>query len=97
MISISLLSPLTRIEFSNEADLVNLLEPHKDGLLIQDSLHRKDANYRAVFLPQVWNSIPEPEQFLQHLKAKAGMKRDYWSSDVIAWKFSVVKTSSFFK
>ena len=68
-ISISLLSEPARIDFSNEDDLLQLLRPKVDGLI----LHNSDA--RAVFLPQVWNDLAEPKDFLRHLKAKAGIAR----------------------
>ncbi len=34
---------------------------------------------RATFLPKVWDTLPEPSQFLAALKAKCGLERDYWS------------------
>ena len=66
-ISISVLTPPVPIEFRDEADLLRKLEPGIDGLTITA------AGRQATFLPQVWHSLAEPEQFLAHLKHKAGL------------------------
>lgn len=66
-ISISLLVPQERIEFENEEELLRALEPGVHGLTISARGHR------ASFLPQVWETLPDPVGFLAHLKAKAGL------------------------
>ena len=33
----------------------------------------------ATFLPAVWESLPEPEDFLGRLREKAGLPSRYWS------------------
>lgn len=81
-LSLSLLSPPREITFHNEDDLLHRLHAHIDGLIIDDGLHR------AVFLPQVWAQLPEPRDFLSHLKAKAGMSGESpLTSKVRAWRF----------
>ena len=87
-ISISVLSPQTAIAFNGEDDLLAKLRPGKDGLLIQE------GGRRAVFLPVVWESLPEPRKFLSQLKLKARFKEDYWSSNVRAWRFTTESVSS---
>lgn len=69
-IEVSLLSLPVPVEFSNEADLLKTLVPHEDGLIITWHTHR------ATFLPQVWEELPDPGQFLFHLKLKAGVPAD---------------------
>jgi hypothetical protein len=79
--SVSVLSPPQPMTFSGESDLLARLRPGVDGLIIQGGEHR------ALFLPQVWQSLPEPKQFLGQLKLKAGLTADYWSKDFKAWRF----------
>lgn len=80
-VSLSILSPSAPMTFRDEADLLSQLRPRIDGLIIEDSKHR------ALFLPSVWEQIPEAKVFLAHLKAKAGMKKDHWSPTFKAWRF----------
>lgn len=75
-IHISILTPARPLEFSSEADLVARLRPGVDGLILEDGRHR------GTFLPSVWESLPEPREFLRHLKHKAGLSPDYWSDTV---------------
>ena len=70
------LSLLTRPEpmtFEDEADLLGQLRPGEDGLVLQDGPNR------GTFLPSVWESLPEPADFLAHLKQKAGLAANHWS------------------
>ena len=53
-------------------DLVNKLRPGIDGVII------KKGYASATFLPQVWSQLPNPENFLLHLCAKAGLPGDCW-------------------
>ena len=80
-ISISLLSEPKQINFSDEADLLNKIVPYKDGLII------KDNNLQAVYLPCVWEELPEKELFLKSLKMKAGMPPEHFSSSFEAYRF----------
>lgn len=69
-VEVSLLSPPVPIEFSSESELLELIVPGKDGLVISNGMHR------ATFLPQVWEQLPEPKEFLSHLKQKSGLPGD---------------------
>ena len=40
------------------------------------------GRHRGTFLPQVWEQLPEPAEFLAHLKRKAGLPTDFWAEDV---------------
>ena len=66
-IHIAILSPLQPLDFDGDDNLLTLLRPNIDGLLIQSD-HR-----RATFLPTVWSSFPGGREFLAALKKKAGM------------------------
>jgi MEMO1 family protein len=85
-LSVTLLSSLQPMSFANEAELLSNLRPREDGLLIED------AGRYAVFLPVVWDMLPEKQEFLAHLKAKAGLSRDHWSPNFRASRFSVKQT-----
>jgi AmmeMemoRadiSam system protein A len=84
-LSISILTPPQRMSFKDEADLLNQLRPHVDGLIIEDSRRR------ALFLPSVWEALPDPKSFLAHLKVKAGLPANHWSKDFKAQRFEAVE------
>lgn len=88
VISISVLGTPDELRFLDETELLEALRPGTDGVII-----RCDGR-RAVFLPQVWRTLPEPREFLAYLKAKAGFERGYWSDDFRAWRFGVDSVSS---
>ena len=81
-LSISLLSKPMAMSFENEPDFIDQIRPGIDGLIIED--HGR----RAVFLPQVWEDLPTKQQFLAHLKQKAGLSADHWSPGFQAWRFT---------
>ena len=72
---VSLLGPLEPIRFTDEADALRQLRPHVDGVVLSWQRHR------ALFLPQVWDQLPEPSRFLAALKRKAGLSPDFWAQD----------------
>jgi len=84
-VEVSLLSRPEPLRFGNQADLLSQLRPQVDGLILECGPHR------STFLPQVWESLPEPAMFLAHLKAKAGLPQDFWSADMLAARYTVEK------
>jgi uncharacterized protein len=80
-IRLSLLTPTEPIPFTSEQDLIAQLQPGIDGLILQEG-HR-----RGTFLPSVWETLPKPEQFLRHLKQKAGLPPDYWSGKIRMYRY----------
>lgn len=78
-ISISILSSASEMTFNSEKDLLQQLRVGVDGLILNYQ------NATATFLPVVWEQLKTPELFLAQLKIKAGLKRDFWHSDI---KFS---------
>ena len=46
---------------------------------------------RSTFLPQVWEQLPQPREFMAHLKHKAGLPADFWSPDVKLSRYTVEK------
>lgn len=75
-ISLSVLGPSSPISFESEQDLLAQLRPGVDGLVLSSGHHR------GTFLPSVWEQLPQPQEFLRHLKLKAGLTPDYWSDDL---------------
>lgn len=71
-IEISHLTPPQPLEYSSPEDLVRKLRPGIDGVVIRDKFRR------ATFLPQVWDKLPEPENFLNQLCLKLGEQRNTW-------------------
>ncbi len=71
-IEISILSEPQPLIYRDGDDLLNKLRPNIDGVII-----RKEAA-SATFLPQVWEQLPRPHDFLAHLCTKAGLASDSW-------------------
>lgn len=84
-LSLSVLTPPLAMSFADEADLLGQLRPRIDGLIIEDGGHR------ALFLPSVWEQLPDKHAFIAHLKAKAGLRPDHWSSGFKASRFQAVE------
>ena len=80
-IHISILTPAEPLAFTSEQDLLNQLQPGMDGLIFQEGLRR------GTFLPSVWETLPSPEQFLRHLKQKAGLPPEYWSEHIRIYRY----------
>ncbi len=80
-LEISILGSPEPIQFSSETELLRQLEPGVDGLILEERGHR------GTFLPTVWQSLPEPREFLRQLKRKAGLPPDYWSPTVRVWRY----------
>ena len=72
-LEVSVLSPMEPMQVADESDLLDQLQPGVDGLVIVEGMRR------ATFLPKVWESLPEPQQFVAQLKLKCGLPQDYWS------------------
>ena len=80
---ISILGPSEPMQFESEEDLIRQLRPGVDGLVLSD------RGRRGTFLPSVWQSLPEPRDFLRHLKQKAGLPPDYWSDTLQVARYTV--------
>jgi AmmeMemoRadiSam system protein A len=71
-IDVSILSEPVPLVYSDADDLLAKLRPAVDGVII-----RKGAA-SATFLPQVWEQLPAPQDFLGHLCLKAGLSSKVW-------------------
>lgn len=79
-VEVSLLSEIKRIQYKDERDLLSKIYPH--GIILAE------RDRRAVYLPVVWEQLPDREVFLNSLKEKAGFPADYFSRSIEAYKFS---------
>ncbi|HEX6269814.1 MAG TPA: AmmeMemoRadiSam system protein A [Anaerolineales bacterium] len=80
-------SRLTRpipLEYKDADDLLSKLHPNVDGVILCDATGR-----RATFLPQVWEMLRNPAEFLDNLCYKMGVSYDSWRSahfDVLVYQ-----------
>ncbi len=84
-LEISVLSALEPLSFSDERDALGKLRPGIDGIVFEYGHHA------STFLPQVWENIREPADFLAHLKQKAGLPPDFWDRDVKLARYTAKK------
>lgn len=73
-IEISILTEPKPMEYHDSADLLKKLRPNVDGVTISA------GHTSATFLPQVWEQLPKPQEFLSHLCMKAGLSADAWKN-----------------
>ena len=71
-IEVSILTEPRPLEYQNGQDLTKKLRADIDGVII------RKGHASATFLPQVWEQLPQPEEFLSHLCMKAGLSSDAW-------------------
>jgi uncharacterized protein len=71
-IEVSRLTPPVPLEYDRPEDLPLRLHPGVDGVIL------KDGPKRATFLPQVWDQLATPEEFLSHLCEKMGAPSNLW-------------------
>ena len=86
-VEISLLSTTLAMEVRDEADALAQLRPGVDGIIFEY------GRYRSTFLPQVWENLAQPREFLAMLRRKAGLPDDFWAEDVKLSRYSVTKWS----
>jgi AmmeMemoRadiSam system protein A len=71
-IEISRLTRAIPLDYKDADDLLSKLRPHVDGVIIKDGLRR------ATFLPQVWEKLPDPSDFMDNLCYKMGAGDRHW-------------------
>ena len=87
-LEISMLSSATPIAFSSEEEARDALRPAIDGVILRYHPHHGTARH-GLFLPQVWQSLPDPKDFLDELKRKAGLPRTFWAPEITLERFTV--------
>jgi AmmeMemoRadiSam system protein A len=81
-VSISILSPREPVTAGSQTEALGALRPGVDGLVLSDGARR------GVFLPKVWEDVPDPVQFLMLLKRKAGLPEHLWPSTLTLERFT---------
>jgi len=71
-IEVSVLTVPKPLPFDSPDDLLRKLRPHRDGVVL------RIGPAMATFLPQVWEQLPDKEEFLAHLSRKAGCPANAW-------------------
>ncbi len=70
-IEVSVLSELEPLEVSDEEDALRKMRPGVDGIELSA------MGRRAVFIPKMWEQLPEPREFLYSLRRKAGLPNQW--------------------
>lgn len=73
-VEVSVLTRPQPLPYSDAQDLLDKLEPGRDGVILEKGGHH------STFLPQVWEQLPDKKTFLEHLSVKGGMPRDGWKT-----------------
>jgi AmmeMemoRadiSam system protein A len=71
-IEISVLTPSRSLKFESPEQIPQLIRPHIDGVTLKFGMNR------STFLPQVWEKISDPVQFLGMLSRKMGLPEEAW-------------------
>jgi hypothetical protein len=75
-IQISVLHPPEAIAFDSEENLIAKVRPGTDGLIVEEN------GRTGTLLPSVWEHLPDPGDFVRHVKLKAGLPSSYWSTSI---------------
>ncbi len=81
-IKLSVLSAPEAMVVASEAQLLLALRPGIDGVIFSD------AGRSATFLPDVWQSFPSPQAFIDQLRTKAGLPARHWSEQVKVQRYT---------
>lgn len=84
-LEVSLLEPAVAMTFEDETDAIAQLRPGQDGLILTW------RSRRSTFLPQVWDTLPDPRAFMRQLKLKAGLPADFWDDTMTLARYGVKK------
>lgn len=82
-IEVSVLSQPEVLSVDSEQALIAHLTNNKVGVILSDN------HAQALFLPQVWEQIRQPAEFVRQLKIKAGWQGNYWSPTMTVKTFIV--------
>jgi hypothetical protein len=84
-VEVSLIEPARPMPTASEAEAHAALRPGVDGVVLEW------RGRHATFLPQVWEHLPRPREFLAALKRKAGLPADFWAADLRLSRYRVRK------
>jgi len=83
-IEVSVLSAPELLRVSSLREAYAALHPGVDGVILQIG-----ACHRATLLPQMWQDLPDPAQFLGHLWLKAGVAPGVWHEGTTLQTYTV--------
>jgi AmmeMemoRadiSam system protein A len=84
-VEVSVLSAREPLAVASESEAIGEIRPGLDGIYLEY------GHLSSTFLPQVWESLPDPREFLGELKRKAGLPRDFWDERVRLSRYTVEK------
>ena len=84
-VEVSVLSRPEAIAAQSEAEALEAMRAGIDGVIVEY------AGRRATFLPQVWESLPDPLDFLSQLRLKAELPARFWHRDLRLSRYTVEK------
>jgi len=80
-VEVSVLSPLEPLPAGSDEELLRALRPGRDGLVLEAQ------GKSAVFIPAMWEQLPDPRDFLGRLRDKAGLPR-HWVAGTRLQRFT---------
>jgi len=84
-VEVSVLSPREPLAAASETEALARMRPGVDGLYLE--YH----GLSATFLPQVWEGLPDPRDFLGELRRKAGLPASFWDAELRLSRYTVEK------
>lgn len=87
-VTVSVLTAPDPLPAASLAELVALVRPQIDGLIL------RDGQRRATFLPSVWRKLPDPDQFVAALLRKGGwdgQRLASWPSGLTVLRYATVE------
>jgi AmmeMemoRadiSam system protein A len=84
-VEVSVLSARAPIAAASESALARELRPGVDGIVLEFE------GLRATFLPQVWETLPDPIEFLTELRRKARLPARFWHPELRVSRYTVEK------
>ena len=85
VVEISVLGPLVEVEVVDRSELLALLRPGLDGLLVAS------GRRQGTFLPSVWHQVSGAEEFVDLLWRKAGLRPGSWPGDLVVHRYEVLE------
>lgn len=82
-IEVSVLTEPEPLRAASRGEALAQLVPGTDGVIVNS------GGRRATFLPQVWQQLPDPEEFLRALLRKAGLSPNHWDADTTLQRYGV--------
>ena len=71
-----MLSPMIPVRAADRDELIRILRPRVDGVVI------RSGERAGLFLPDVWEQLPDPDEFLRHLWVKARLAPSVWPETI---------------